>query len=82
MVRMVLGKILDQYVSSYQRWIKSVIRLGNNEIFKTLTKTLTFKFQVCDVDLKVTVMSADGADKNFWPVSIKILNRNKFHHLV
>ena len=39
---MVLRKILDQYVSSYQRWIKSVIRLGNNEALKTLTKTLTF----------------------------------------
>ena len=41
-VGMVLRKILDQYVSSYQRWIKSVIRLGNNEALKTLTKTLTF----------------------------------------
>ena len=61
---MVLHKILDQYVSSYQRWIKSVIRLGFNEVFKTLTKTLTFKVQVCNLDLKVMVMSADGADKN------------------
>ena len=77
---MVLRKILDQYVSSYQRWIKSVVRLGNNEVLKTLTKTLTFKF--FDLDLKVTVMSADGADKNFWPVSIIIPNRNKIHHLV
>ena len=41
-VGMVLRKILDQYVSSYQRWIKSVIRLGNNEALKSLTKTLTF----------------------------------------
>ena len=39
---MVLRKILDQYVSSYQIRIKSVIRLGNNEVLKTLTKTLTF----------------------------------------
>ena len=39
---MVLRQILDQYVSSFQRWIKSVIRLGNNEVLKTLTKTLTF----------------------------------------
>ena len=39
---MTLRKILDQYVSSYQRWIKLVIRLGNNEVLKTLTKTLTF----------------------------------------
>ena len=39
---MVLHKILDQYVSPYQRRIKSVIRLGNNEVLKTLTKTLTF----------------------------------------
>ena len=38
----VLHKILDQYVSSYQSWIKSVIRLGNNEVLKTLMKTLTF----------------------------------------
>ena len=73
-VRIELGRILDQYVSSYQRWIKSVIRLGNNEVLKTLTKTLTFNF--CEVDLKVTVMSADGADKNFWPVSIMIPKRN------
>ena len=36
---MVLRKILDQYVSSYQRRIKSV---GNNEVLKTLTQTLTF----------------------------------------
>ena len=34
---MVLCNILDQYVSSYQRLIKSVIRLGNNEVLKTLT---------------------------------------------
>ena len=34
--------ILDQYVLSYQRWIKSVIKLGNYEVLKTLTKTLTF----------------------------------------
>ena len=43
-VRMKLRKILDQYVSAYQRWIKSAIRLGNNEVLKTLTKILTFKF--------------------------------------
>ena len=39
---MVLHKILDQYVSSYQRWSKAVVRLGNNEVLKTLTETLTF----------------------------------------
>ena len=39
---MVLHKILDKYVSSYQRWNKSVIRLGNKEVLKTLRKTLTF----------------------------------------
>ena len=39
---MVLRRILDQYVSSYQRCIKSVIRLGNNEVLKTLAKTFTF----------------------------------------
>ena len=39
---MVLRKILDQYVSSYQERIKLVIRLGNNEVLKSLTKTLTF----------------------------------------
>ena len=39
---MVLRKILDQYVSSYQRWSKLVVRLGNNEVLKSLTKTLTF----------------------------------------
>ena len=62
-VGMVLRKILDKYVSSNQRWMKSVIRLGKNEVLKSLTKTLTFKFQVCEVDHKVMVMSADGADK-------------------
>ena len=45
--------------------MKSVIRLGNNEVLKTLMKTLTFKFSVCDLVLKVKVMSADHADKNF-----------------
>ena len=39
---MVLRKILDQYVSSYQRWSKSVVRLGNNEVLKTWLKTLKF----------------------------------------
>ena len=39
---MVLRKSLDQYVSSYWRWRKSVIRLVNNEGLKTLTKTLKF----------------------------------------
>ena len=39
---MVLRKILDQYVSSYQSWIKLVVRLGKNKVLKTLTKTLTF----------------------------------------
>ena len=41
-VGMVLRKILDRYILSYQRSIKSVIRLGNKEALKTLTKTLTF----------------------------------------
>ena len=45
---MEMDKILDQYVSSYQRRIKSAIRLGNNEVLKPLTITLTFKFYVCD----------------------------------
>ena len=40
-------------------------------VLKTLMKTLIFKF-----DLKVMVMSAGGADKNFWPVFIMIPNRN------
>ena len=62
--------------------MKSVIRLGNYEVLKTLTKILTFKFLVCDRNLKVMVMSADVADKNFWPESIIIPNRNKIHHLV
>ena len=39
MVGIVLCKILDQFVLSYQRRIKSVLRLGNNEVLKTLTKT-------------------------------------------
>ena len=53
---MVLRKILDQYVSSYQRWIKSVVRLGNNEVLKTLTKTLTF------VDANVNANAYANAD--------------------
>ena len=39
-----MRKSLDQYVSSHQRWIKSVVRLGNNEVLKTLMKTLTFEY--------------------------------------
>ena len=73
---MELGKNLDQQLSPYQRRIKSVVKLENNEVLKILTKTLTFKFEVCDLDLKARVMSADAADKNFWPVSIMIPNRN------
>ena len=45
--------------------MRSVLRFGNNEVLKTLMKTLTSKFEVCDLDLKVTVMSADDAGKNF-----------------
>ena len=58
MVGMVLRKILDQYVSSYQRWIKSVISLGNNEVLKTLTKTLTF------VDVDANANAAANANTN------------------
>ena len=76
-VGMELRKSLDKYVSSKQRWMKSVIRLGNNEVLKILMKTLN-----CDVYLKVMVMSADGADNMFWPVAIMIPNRNQFHHVV
>ena len=78
---MVLRKI-GIMVSSYHRLIKSVIRLGFNEVLKTLTKTLTFKFYVYDLDLKAMVMSADGADKNFCPVSIMIPNKNYIHYIV
>ena len=39
-VGMVLRKILDQYVS-YQRWIKSVIRLGNNVDLKNFNKNFS-----------------------------------------
>ena len=53
-----------------------MVRLGNNEVLKILTKTLTLKFLVCDLDPKVTVMSADGAGKNVWPVYIMIPIRN------
>ena len=41
-------------------------KVGNNEFLKTSTKT--FKFQVCHLNLKVKVMKADVADKNFGPV--------------
>ena len=36
-VGMVLCKILDQYLSSYQTWTKSIKGFGNNEVLKTLT---------------------------------------------
>ena len=62
---MVLHKVLDQYVSLYQRLFKSVIRLGNNEVLKTLTKTLTFFLNKFVTSTSVTFMNADGADKNF-----------------
>ena len=39
-MRIKLGKIMDQYLSSYQRWIKSVIRLGNNEVLKNINENL------------------------------------------
>ena len=52
-------------------------KVGNNEVLNTLKKT--FKFQVCDLDLKVKVMKADGADKNFGPVYIMIPNINQIH---
>ena len=55
---MVLRKSLDQYVSSYQRWIKSVIRLGINEVLKTLTKTLTF----VDADANANANAYGNAD--------------------
>ena len=55
-------------------------KVRNNEVLKTLKKT--FKFQVCDLDLKVKVMKADGADKNFGPLCILISNINQIHHLV
>ena len=42
-VGMKLGKILDQYASSYQRWIKSVIRLGINEVLKIFEVILVKK---------------------------------------
>ena len=53
-------------------------KVGNNG----LKNLKTFKFQVCDLDLKVKVMKADGADKNFGPVYIMIPNINQTHHLV
>ena len=57
---MVLHKILNQYVSSYQRWIKSVITLGNHKVLKTLTKTLTF----VDADANVNANAAAEARSN------------------
>ena len=55
---MVLHKILDQYVSPYQKRIKSVVRLGNNEVFKTLMNTLTF----VDADTKADAdANAEGS---------------------
>ena len=36
-VGMVLRKILDQYLSSYQAWTKYIIGFENDEVLKTLT---------------------------------------------
>ena len=55
---MVLRKILDQYVSSYQRWSKSVVRLGNNEVLKTWPKTLKF----VDADADANANASSSAD--------------------
>ena len=44
---MVLNKILDQYVSSYQTGTKSMIGFGNNEVLKTLTKSVTLTLKSC-----------------------------------
>ena len=33
---MVLCKVMDQYLSSYQTWTKSIIGFGNNEVLKAL----------------------------------------------
>ena len=57
---MTLRKILDQYVSSYQRWIKLVIRLGYNEVLKTLTKTLTFVDADANANANVNVNADAG----------------------
>ena len=46
---------LDQYVQSYQKWTKSAVRLGNNEVLKTLMKTLTF------VDSNAAAATAEGS---------------------
>ena len=37
-VGMVLNKILDQCLSSYQTYTKSIKGFGNNEVLKTLTQ--------------------------------------------
>ena len=66
-VGMVLHKILDQYVSSYQRWIKSVIRLRNNEVLKTLTKTLTF----VDTDANANDGDSTIALREHWSGELK-----------
>ena len=39
-----------------QRWHKSVIRLGNNEVLKTLTKILTF----VDADAAADAADSEG----------------------
>ena len=59
-VGMVLRKILDRYILSYQRSIKSVIRLGNNEALKTLTKTLTFVDADADADANANANADAG----------------------
>ena len=70
---MVLRKILDQYVSSYQRLIKSVIRLGNNEVLKTLTKTLTFVDTDANANTKVNANANANADA--WGSTIALPER-------
>ena len=46
---MVLCKILDQYLSSYQTRTKSIIGFGNNEFLKTFksSKSVTLTLKSC-----------------------------------
>ena len=51
------------------------VRLGNNEVLKNLKENFKI-FKILRPRPQGHVMTADGADKSFWPVSVLIPNRN------
>ena len=60
-VGMVLFKILDQYLSSYQTWAKSIIGFENNEVLKTLTQNFNTEVLSPCLDHKAMYGGGDGS---------------------